>query len=159
MVRPADMLVVDIKLVNLKFDGHRLVRRVPGEPTLVLFGLPPQHVLEEIPPPLSTVTTALAPMKAFTAGSTHLAFSVPADIDGLELSLASLLDWARLVPMTVPAGLQAPDTPGSTVFQGIPRSVIEFPTRLLITYDEPVDWVGTWSHNWWKAERRCGTRG
>ncbi|MFK4593862.1 hypothetical protein RKD30_000529 [Streptomyces pristinaespiralis] len=142
VVRPADMLVVDITLVNLKFDGHRLVRKDPAEPTLVLFGLPPQHVLEEIPPSLDTVTTALAPMKAFTAGPTHLAFSVPADIDGLELSLSSLLDWARLVPMTVPAGLQVPDTPGTTIFQGIPRSVIEFPTRLLLTYDEPVDWVG-----------------
>ncbi|MET7802855.1 hypothetical protein ABZS78_41400, partial [Streptomyces decoyicus] len=56
--------------------------------------------------------------------------------------LDALLNWARLVPMTVPVGPQSPDTPGSTVFQGIPRSVIEFPTRLLITYDAPVDWVG-----------------
>ncbi|OQD57393.1 hypothetical protein BM536_005425 [Streptomyces phaeoluteigriseus] len=136
------MLVVDIGLVNLRFDGRRLVRRDPGAPTLILVGLPPQHVLEEVPAPVSPVVTALDPMKAVTADSTQLAFSVPADIDGLELSLASLLNWARLVPMTVPAGLQSPDTAGSTVFQGIPRSVIEFPTRLLITYDEPVDWVG-----------------
>ncbi|MFF4605158.1 hypothetical protein ACFY12_20795 [Streptomyces sp. NPDC001339] len=140
MVRPADMLVVDIGLVNLRFNGRRLVRRDPGEPALVLAGLPPQHVLEEVPPQLGVA--ALGPMKAFTAGSTHLAFSVPANIDGLELSLDALLDWARLVPMTVPVGPQSPDTPGTTVFQGIPRSVIEFPTRLLITYDEPVDWVG-----------------
>lgn len=142
VVRPADMLVVDIGLVNLRFDGHRLVRRDPGAPTLILVGLPPQHVLEEVPPPVATVATALGPMQAVTAGSTQLAFSVPADIDGLELSLTSLLNWARLVPMTVPAGLRSPDTAGSTVFQGIPRSVIEFPARLLITYDEPVDWVG-----------------
>ncbi|MFF6995431.1 hypothetical protein ACFY93_10785 [Streptomyces sp. NPDC008313] len=142
MVRPADMLVADIGLVNLRFDGRRLVRRDPGAPTLVLVGLPPQHVLEEIPPPLGTVATALGPMQAATAGSTQLAFSVPADIDGLELSLTSMLNWARLVPMTVPTGLRSPDTAGSTVFQGIPRSVIEYPTRLLITYDEPVDWVG-----------------
>ncbi|MFJ3309605.1 hypothetical protein ACIPSA_42610 [Streptomyces sp. NPDC086549] len=142
MVRPADMLVVDIALVNLRFDGHRLVRRDPAEPAFVLIGLPPQHVREEVPPPLNTVTTALGPMKAVTAGSARLAFSIPDDVDGLELSLTSLLDWAPLVPMTVPTGLKSPDTAGSTVFQGIPRSVIEFPTRLLITYDEPVDWVG-----------------
>lgn len=141
VVRPADMLVVDINLVNLRFDGHRLVRRDPGEPAFVLVGLPPQHVMEEVPPLLSTVTTALGPMKAFAAGSSHLAFSVPATMDGLDLSLASLLDWARLVPITVPVGLQGPDVPGSAVFQGIPRSVLEFPTRLLVTYDEPVGWV------------------
>ncbi|MFF7755723.1 hypothetical protein ACFZCP_42435 [Streptomyces sp. NPDC007971] len=142
VVRPADMLVVDIGLVNLRFDGSRLVRRDPGAPMFILVGLPPQHVLEEVPAPLSTVPTALGPMKAVTADSTQLAFSVPPDIDGLELSLASLLNWARLVPITVPKGLTSPDTAGSTVFQGIPGSVIEFPTRLLITYDEPVDWVG-----------------
>lgn len=141
VVRPADMLVVDINLVNLRFDGHRLVRRDPGEPAFVLVGLPPQHVMEEVPPPLSTVTTTLGPMKAFTAGATHLAFSVPATMDGLDLSLASLLDWARLVPITVPVGPQVPDAPGSAVFQGIPRSVLEFPTRLLVTYDEPVGWA------------------
>lgn len=49
VVRPADMLVVDIGLVNLRFDGRRLVRRDPGAPTLILVGLPPQHVLEEVP--------------------------------------------------------------------------------------------------------------
>ncbi|MFG2178354.1 hypothetical protein ACGFLS_06490 [Streptomyces abikoensis] len=135
------MLVVDINLVNLRFDGHRLVRKDPGEPAFVLVGLPPQHVMEEVPPPLSTVTTVLGPMKAFTAGSTHLAFSVPATMDGLDLSLASLLDWARLVPITVPVGPQGPDAPGSAVFQGVPRSVLEFPTRLLVTYDEPVGWA------------------
>ncbi|MFF2130000.1 hypothetical protein ACFVW1_32405 [Streptomyces olivochromogenes] len=140
-MRPADMLVVDIDLVNLEFDGRRLVRRDRNAPTFILVGLPPQHVLEEVPAPLSPDGTALGSMKTVTAGSTQLAFSVPADIDGLELSLPSLLNWARLVPMMVPTGLRSPDTAGSTVFQGLPSSVIEFPTRLLITYDDPVDWV------------------
>lgn len=139
VVRPADMLVVDIALVNLRVEGRRLVRRERAQPAFVLAGLPAQHVVEEVPPNLNAVT---APMKAVTAGATRLAFSVPDSIDSLDLSLDALLDWARLVPMTVPVGPQSPDTPGSTVFQGVPRSVIEFPTRLLITYDAPVDWVG-----------------
>jgi hypothetical protein len=139
VVRPADMLVVDISLVNLRFDGHRLVPRDPGAPSFVLAGLPPQHVLEQAV--LVGSTPPRGPVKAFTAGPTTLAFSVPADLAGLDLSLDALLDWERLVPLTVPVGLQAPDTPGSAVFQGVPRSVIEFPTRLLITYDEPVDWL------------------
>ncbi|MGW2403278.1 hypothetical protein ACWCXK_01895 [Streptomyces sp. NPDC001739] len=141
MVRPADMLVVDIALVGLRFDGarRRLVRAPDAPNAFVLVGLPPQHVAEEVPDDLNKVT---APMKAVTAGSTRLAFSVPADIKELELSLDGLLDWERLVPLRVPDGQQNPDTPGTTVFQGVPRSVIEFPIRLLISYDEPVDWLG-----------------
>ncbi len=141
MVRPADMLVVDIALMGLHFDGarHRLVRAPDALNAFILVGLPPQHVVEEVPDDLSRVT---APMQAVTAGSTRLAFSVPADIKELELSLDGLLDWERLVPLRVPDGQQIPDTPGTTVFQGVPRSVIEFPTRLLISYDEPVDWLG-----------------
>ncbi|WP_310724332.1 hypothetical protein [Streptomyces sp. N2A] len=141
MVRPADMLVVDITLVGLHFDGarHRLVRAPNTPNAFILVGLPPQHVVEEVPDNLSNVT---APMQAVTAGSSRLAFSVPADIKELELSLDGLLDWERLVPLRVPDDLRGPDTPGTTVFQGVPRSIIEFPTRLLISYDEPVDWLG-----------------
>ncbi|WP_261957719.1 hypothetical protein [Streptomyces nigrescens] len=140
VVRPDDMLVVDIALVNLHFVSHHLERRDRNEPAFVLVGLPPQHVLEEVPGQLPA--SALGPMKAFTAGSTRLAFSLPADTPSLELSLDALLDWASLVPMMVPVGPQSPDPPGSTIFQGIPGSVIEFPTRLLLTYNEPVDWIG-----------------
>ncbi|MGW2619899.1 hypothetical protein [Streptomyces sp. NPDC001500] len=139
VVRPADMLVVDIDLVNLRFDGRHLVREDRAQPAFVLAGLPPQHVLEEVPLTLKVT----ASVKAVTAGSTCLAFSVPDNIDSLDLSLDALLGWARLVPMTVPVvGPQSPDRPGTTVFQGLPRSVIEFPTRLFLTYDDPVDWVG-----------------
>ncbi|MEU0009213.1 hypothetical protein ABZ079_34470 [Streptomyces sp. NPDC006314] len=138
VVRSADMLVVDISLVNLRFDGHRLVPRDPGAAAFVLAGLPPQHVLEQAFP--AGTTPPPGPVNAFTSGPTTLVFSVPADLDGLDLSLEALLDWGRLVPLTVPVGAQSPDTAGSTVFQGVPRSVLEFPTRLLITYDEPVDW-------------------
>ncbi|MGV9938527.1 hypothetical protein [Streptomyces sp. NPDC003401] len=134
-MRPADMLVADIALVNLRWDGSRLVRREPAAPTLVLIGLPPQHVLEEVAPPLDTVAAPPGPMKAFTSGASRLVFSVPPEVDGLELTLESLLDWGRLVPMTVPV-----PQPGTTSTE-LPGSVLEFPARLLLTYDEPVDWV------------------
>lgn len=132
------MLVVDISLVNLRLEGHRLVPRHPGAPAFVLAVLPPQHVVEQSFPVGSA--TPSGPVKAFTAGPTTLAFSVPPELNGLDLSLGALLDWERLVPLTVPPGV-APDTPGSTVFREVPRSVLEFPTRLLITYDEPVGWL------------------
>ncbi|MEU2588355.1 hypothetical protein ABZ612_37040 [Streptomyces avermitilis] len=139
VVRPADMLVVDISLINLRVDGHCLVPRDPGAPVFVLATLPPQHVVEQYLPPRSPVPTD--PVKAFTSGPTTLAFSVPDDPNGLELSLEALLDWKRLVPLTVPPGVQVPVTAGSTLFQGVPGSVLEFPTRLLITYDAPVEWL------------------
>lgn len=134
VVRPADMLVVDIGLVNLRFDGHRLVRRDPAAPTLILVGLPPQHVLEEVPQ-LGDMATPPRSVKAFTSGGSQLVFSVPPEVQSLDLSLESLLDWERLVPLTVPL-LQ----PGGTA-TGLPGSVLEFPTRLLLTYDEPVTWA------------------
>ncbi|MET9735075.1 hypothetical protein ABZZ79_31865 [Streptomyces sp. NPDC006458] len=140
-MRPADMLVLDISLVNLRFDGHRLVRRVPADPTLILVGLPPQHVMEEVPLKMGPTTPARPSVKSFAAGASQLVFSVPADIESLDLSLAALLDWERLVPITVPVDRPSPDQPGTTVFDGLPRSVLEFPTRLLLTYDEPVDWA------------------
>ncbi|WRZ87953.1 hypothetical protein OHB54_02050 [Streptomyces sp. NBC_01007] len=140
-MRPADMLVLDIGLVNLRFDGHRLVRRVPADPTLIVVGLPPQHVLEEVPAKVDPATPARPSVKSFAAGASQLVFSVPADIESLDLSLAALLDWERLVPITVPVGRPGPDQPGTTVFDGLPRSVLEFPTRLMLTYDEPVDWA------------------
>lgn len=135
MVRPTDMLVVDIDLVNLRFDGRRLVRREPAAPTLLLIGLPPQHVLEEIPQQPDGTTAPIGLTKAFTSGASQLVFSVPPEVDSLELSLDSLLDWERLVPMTVPVV-----QPGTTP-TGLPGSIVEFPTRLFLTYDEPVNWT------------------
>ncbi|WP_208818395.1 hypothetical protein [Streptomyces marokkonensis] len=136
VVRPADMLVADIGLVNLRSDGSRLVRREPAAPTLILVGLPPQHILEEVvPQQVDGTTVPLATVRAFTSGATQLVFSVPPEVDSLELSLESLLDWERLVPMTVPVV-----RPGTTPAELL-GSVIEFPTRLLLTYDEPVNWA------------------
>lgn len=138
VVRPADMLVVDISLVNLRRDGSRLVPRVPGAPAFVLAVLPPQHVMEQAFPAETPAPSAR--VKAFTAGPTTLSFSVPADLNGLDLSLEALLDWKRLVPLTDLSGLPG-GAAGPTGFQDVPGSVLEFPTRLLITYDGPVDWL------------------
>ncbi|MFF9768349.1 hypothetical protein ACF1GT_17350 [Streptomyces sp. NPDC014636] len=139
VVRPADMLVVDISLVNLHLEGHRLVPRHPGAPAFVLAVLPPQHVVEQSFPVGSGPPSG--PVKAFTAGPTTLAFSVPTELNGLDLSLEALLDWERLLPLRVPTDVQVPDTPGSPIFRKVPRSVLEFPTRLLLTYDEQVGWL------------------
>jgi hypothetical protein len=46
IVRPEDLVVLDVELVNLIPDGQILRRADPNEPGLVLFTLPPQHVKE-----------------------------------------------------------------------------------------------------------------
>ncbi|WP_250400131.1 hypothetical protein [Streptomyces cellostaticus] len=132
------MLVVDISLINLRRDGSRLVPRIPGTPAFVLAVLPPQHVMEQAFPAATPAPSAS--VTARTAGPTTLSFSVPADPNGLDLSLEALLDWNRLVPLSDLTGLRA-GAAGATGFQGVPGSVLEFPTRLLITYDGPVDWL------------------
>ncbi|MEU1706872.1 hypothetical protein ABZ478_15870 [Streptomyces sp. NPDC005706] len=138
VVRPADMLVVDISLINLRRDGSRLVPRIQGEPAFVVAVLPPQHVLEQVFPAETPFPSTS--VKAFTAGPTTLSFSVPTGLNGLDLSLEALLDWERLVPLTDLSGLPT-GTAGADAAQGAPSSVLEFPARLLITYDGPVDWL------------------
>lgn len=137
VVRP-DMLVVDIGLINLRRDGSRLVPRIPGAPAFVVAVLPPQHVLEQAFPVGAPAPSAS--VKAFTAGPTTLSFSVPTGPNGLDLSLEALLDWERFVPLGDLSGLPT-GTAGADLGPGVPTSVLEFPTRLLITYDEPVDWL------------------
>lgn len=138
MVRPQDMLVLEIGLVNLRQDGDRLVRQAPG-PAQILVTLPPQHVAEAA---LPLPPTASSRVPSFSARPSTLAFSLPDDMDGVGLSLASLLDWTRLVPQSVPV-VGAPDPGTSAVHGGIHRTTIEFPLRLLLTHD---DALSRWEH-------------
>ncbi|WP_031068388.1 hypothetical protein [Streptomyces sp. NRRL WC-3742] len=137
VIRPDDMLVFDLGTVNLDIDtaGARLTRHDAGADALIVLQLPSQHTIEAVigSPPSE-------PVNAFAAGPTSLPFLVPAGLDGLPLSLAQLLDWAGLTPATVPTTL-SPDEGEVSVFGGIPRIAIEFPTRLLLTPDGMAQWT------------------
>ncbi|MFF5897900.1 hypothetical protein ACFY8O_18450 [Streptomyces argenteolus] len=138
MLRPQDMLVLEIGLVNLRQEGDRLVRQAPGL-AQILVTLPPQHVAEAA---LPLPPTASSRVPSFSARPSTLAFSLPDDMDGVGLSLAALLDWTRLVPQSVPV-VGAPDPGTSDVFGGIRRTTVEFPLRLLLTHD---DTLSRWEH-------------
>ncbi|MEU5659170.1 hypothetical protein ABZ802_26630 [Streptomyces sp. NPDC047737] len=138
MLRPQDMLVMDIGLVNLRQDGDRLVRQAPG-PAQILVTLPPQHVAEAA---LPLPPDAGSRVPSFSARPSTLAFSLPDDMDGVGLSLAALLDWTRLVPQSVPV-VGDPDPGTSAVYGGVHKTTIEFPLRLLLTHDDD---ISRWEH-------------
>jgi hypothetical protein len=137
IVRPEDLVVLDVELVNLIPDGQILRRADPNEPGLVLFTLPPQHVKEGLYDP-----TQDRPTDAAVSGPTRLAFTLDQHADGIPLTAIALLDWQNLVPNSVPhPGI--PHDPGDpTSFLGTPRMAIEFPARLLLTHL----FDSTWTH-------------
>jgi hypothetical protein len=147
IVRPDDLLVLDLHLTNLRpsVDGSVLERVDPDRPARLSFELGPQHVAERAfyeytgwqepagPPPVETLAS----------GPTRLVFDLPDDRTTVPLTLAGLLDWTTLRPRLAPGALP----PGSAIgpspqAPGEDDTVIEFPYRLMLS---PVG-DGQWSH-------------
>ncbi|WP_157248160.1 hypothetical protein [Nonomuraea typhae] len=139
VIRGEDLLVADVELINLVVDDQRLARADPGQPSLVVFHLPPQHVTER---PVVPWEALPRPVPAHVSGPSRLAFFLDDDTAGLELSAAGLLDWSGLSHANVPRGTFDPDPGDPTSFLGIPRMAIEFPSRLVLTQEGD----GTWAH-------------
>ncbi|MFE7314716.1 hypothetical protein ACFU7T_16775 [Streptomyces sp. NPDC057555] len=138
ILRIDDMLLLHVEVVNLRIDGARLVREDPTAPAQVLLHLPSQHVSEGV------LTDGQSPptVPAFAAGQSTLAFLLPDGQDGIDLSVGALLDWNSLDATIAPVG-QTPDDPNDpSLFGGMRRTAIEFPTRLLLGHD---DLVIAWS--------------
>ena len=138
VVRPDDLLVLDVELVNLVVNGQRLERADPRQPALVLFHLPPQHVLEA---PIVPSDPIPRPVPAFVAGPSRLVLSLNDELDGIDLSMTGLLDWrpGELTALGIPRSI--PHDPGDiTSFIGLPRTAIEFPSRLLLSHEGLTKW-------------------
>jgi hypothetical protein len=116
LIRPADLLVADIELVNLRVVNGFLVTVNPSVRAQVVVHLPPQHISE----PSSPAEQEDLPYPAFASGGAKLTFR----IDSHEVELASgLLDWS------------------SKTFEPYPETVIEFPNRLRISPDSVNGWI------------------
>ncbi|AXH95534.1 hypothetical protein [Ornithinimicrobium avium] len=146
LLRPQDLLVLDVRLVNLQpsADGTVLERIDPGQPARFAVELPPQHVAERAhyeftgskepagPPPVATLA----------AGPSRLVFALPDDVATVPLSLAGLLDWDGLEPVLAPGALPPGTASGpSPAPPGEDETAIEFPYRLLISPVGPTRWV------------------
>ncbi|MFI1582767.1 hypothetical protein [Embleya sp. NPDC020630] len=131
ILRVEDMLFLRVEVVNLRREGARLVREDPAAPALVLLQLPSQHVNESVLPGGQFPET----VPAFAAGSSTLVFLLPDGQDGIDLTVDALMDWNGLTPTIAPANQPLDDPDEPTVVGGLPRTAIEFPTRVLLGHD------------------------
>lgn len=146
LIRPDDLLVLDVHLSNLRpsEDGTALERIDAALPARLAFELAPQHVAERAYYDFaaSQEPAGPAPVETQAAGPSRIVFSVPDDQATVPLTLAALLDWASLRPSLAPGALPpgtsvgpAPQAPGDA------DTFIEFPYRLMISPVGDVRWL------------------
>src|SRR5262245_10260939 len=143
IVRPQDLVALELELHNLKLDGEgaNLVRSSPGDAFLILH-FPPQHLFEEAffeaaPPgydtkplendklPVDQTKDLGVPVRALLSGRSRLVFAVP--------------DGTPPIPYTLEGILAACSTLGLSVAENAPppprrieivRPVVTRPARL-----------------------------
>jgi hypothetical protein len=142
VLRPDDLLVLDIELVNLRpsGDGAALVAEDPAAETFVIVHLPPQAIAEavwistmEAPPPIRTVL----------AGPSRLAFRIPPGTV-VPLTVEGLTRWEAWEPVLAPTALPRDTPPSAAVPVPAPptarETAIELPWRLLLSPDARGRW-------------------
>jgi len=148
LVRPEDLLVVCFEFFGFHLDTTaphpRLVRRSATTHAFLVVCFPPQSFAEQSffetatnEPPTKTrvdrdyenqdnenLDLVELPVRGRIAGPSRLAFRMPAELEGVEYSLAALLEACRVwepsvVPVALPAPAQDiwPPTPGQRVLQ------------------------------------------
>jgi hypothetical protein len=146
VLRPADLLVLDVTAHNLHLsgDGRSLVRGDADDPAFLVVALPSQHVAERAFVAFSNTReeTGPLPFAACAAGPTRLVFSLPDHVDALPCNVAGLLDWAALEPRLAPHALPAGTTggPHPTATPAGDVTAIELPWRLLLSPDAGGHW-------------------
>ncbi|MFF4608027.1 hypothetical protein ACFY12_35490 [Streptomyces sp. NPDC001339] len=138
MLRVEDLLLMFVETTNLRRDGALLVREDPDADALLTFTVPAQHISETVVPP-PEVSGFPETVPTFVSGDSTLVFRLPDGENSVELSVTALLDWNFLESLSVPAGF--PDDPAvPNVFGGVPRTLIEFPTRVMLGHMGQVVW-------------------
>ncbi|HEY0603432.1 MAG TPA: hypothetical protein VGD58_10995, partial [Herpetosiphonaceae bacterium] len=149
LLRPDDLLHLDLEFVNLKMQigaggAAKLVRETANQPALVIVHLPPQSLAEEtFDEPGGTVRL---PVRARLASRSRLAFKLPDALSELPYTIDGLLDWSKLEPVLAPAALPpntvAP-TPPPPIAEPTPQqTAIEMPYRMILSPDR----TATWQH-------------
>ncbi len=145
LVRPQDLLVLDVRLTNLRrsADGTALERVEPGRPALLAVELPPQHVAERAYYEFtgSKEPAGPPPVPALAAGPSRLVFALPDEVDAVPLTVHGLLDWHALRPRLAAGALPPGTTDGPEPAEpGEDETALEFPYRLLLSPVGPVRW-------------------
>ncbi|MFB9651665.1 hypothetical protein [Pseudarthrobacter oxydans] len=145
LLRPEDLLVLEVGLSNLQVsgDGARLVRVDPAQPALLMFVLPYQHVAERAFFEFETSTEQAddPPVQALAAGPSRLVFALPDGLDGIALTPDALLDWTVLVPQLAANALPEGDAGAPRPALPSPaQTAIEFPYRLFLSPDSNAGW-------------------
>ena len=131
VIRPDDMVVLELSVQGLRRLGATLVRSEAGQPGTLIVGHQPQSIADAAylettgqsdysadsklsgrePPPLSVLPAKAAyptPVPLRAAGPSRVAFTMPDDEDALPLTLDALLDACRRWPLALD-GAARPD--------------------------------------------------
>jgi hypothetical protein len=146
LVRPEDLLVLDIEVENLQLsdDGRRLERVDAALPAGLAVRLPSQHVAEraffEFEDGLEPADSP--PVGALAAAPSRLSFALRDNQASVAFSIDGLLNWETLVPRLAPNALPPDVSDGPA--PGVPaadQTAIEFPYRLLLSPDASARWT------------------
>ncbi|MBV9791420.1 MAG: hypothetical protein JOZ51_24705 [Chloroflexi bacterium] len=147
LLRPDDLLHLDLEFVNLKVQigaggAAQLVRETANQPALVIVHLPPQSLAEEtFDEPGGTVRL---PARARLAKASRLAFKLPDALSALPYTIDGLLDWSKLEPLVAPTALpqdtNAPVPPPPIVEPSPQQTAIEMPYRMILSPDRTAGW-------------------
>ncbi len=135
LIRPDDLLALTFDFFNMNLaaggGAPRLVRVDPNQPAYLVVHFGPQHIAEEAffegstPTPIDK-KTGEPPILSRLAGSSRLAFIVPASVPEIPYTLESLLNWSQFEQSVTP--LAKPPlhlTLGQTMTTGSAKSVKE----------------------------------
>ncbi|HEY5787314.1 MAG TPA: hypothetical protein VIT65_21320 [Microlunatus sp.] len=113
LIRPEDLLVLDLTLTNLALGDDGVLHVVdPVTPGRIVVALPPQHIAEAAFQENETQNQVVRPLpvRSVAAAPSRLAFDVPTDGPGIPFTVAGLLDWTGLRP-ALAANALPPGTP------------------------------------------------
>jgi hypothetical protein len=150
--RKQDLLDLTVEGFNVRQistdDGPRLVKIVSSRPAFLVFVFTSQSTMERAIPEDDPLPAP--PIGSASAGSTRLAFFLPAD--GVPLTTEALLNWPAFDPRLVPvaSGIADPTMPGgigtgpSTPQIREPldfETAIEMPWRLMLSPHAELNWA------------------
>lgn len=147
--RREDFLSLTIEFRNLRFDNsnpRRLVKITPILPAYIVVVFPPQHLADEVRSathldnPANSAANAPGEIRSRLAGSSRLAFEVPAGSLPLAPTFDRLLDWVNF-PQRVTRLAQPLPPPPNPQPPASHETAIEVPWFLVLSSRPDAGWA------------------